>query len=126
MKAVRICMAVCIGFFLFGLIGSIRMLRAGEGSKVEILQDGEVLYTFDPAGRLHEERIEIVCEAGSNIVMIGPKGVCVESADCADQVCVEAGYLKSEALPIICLPHRLTVRYADDEEAEAELDGVSG
>ena len=126
MKAVRICVAICIGVFLFGLIGTIRMLRETGNSAVEILQDGEVLYTFDLAGRLHEERIEIVCDAGSNIVLIGPEGVCVESADCADQVCVEAGYLKSAALPIICLPHRLTIRYADDEAAEVGLDGVSG
>ena len=116
-------MIVCAVLFAVGLIGSVWVLRPTESAVVEILQDGEVLYTFDLSKRLYQERIEIVCEVGINVILVGPEGICVESADCPDQTCVEMGYLKSASLPIVCLPHKLTVRYAEDS---LEIDGISG
>jgi len=123
MKAIRICMIVCVMIFLFGIAGSIWAFRTSDATAVEILQDGKVLYTFDLSNRLRQERIEISCGEGVNVVLVGPEGICVESADCADQTCVKMGYLKSEALPIVCLPHRLTIRFAGES---TEIDGISG
>ena len=123
MKAVRICMIICAGIFLLGLAGTIRLLMPTDASTVEILQNGKTLYTFDLSQQTDQQRIEIRCEEGVNVICIGPDGVCVESADCADQTCVEMGYLKSSALPIVCLPHELTIRYADS--VATEIDGVS-
>ena len=123
MKAVRICMVIFAGIFLLGLAGTIRLLAPAEASTVEILQNGKTLYTFDLSQQTDQQRIEIRCEEGVNVICIGPDGICVESADCADQTCVEMGYLKSSVLPIVCLPHELTIRYADS--AAMEIDGVS-
>lgn len=122
MKAVRICIIICAAVFLLGLAGSIRLLLPTDASTVEILQSGKTLYTFEISQKTEQQRIEIRCEEGVNVVLIGPDGICVESADCPDQTCVEMGCLKSPALPIVCLPHELTIRYAD---SAMEIDGVS-
>lgn len=123
MKAVRICMIICAALFLLGLVGSIQLFMPSDTSTVEILQNGKTLYTFDLSQQTDQQRIEIRCEEGVNIIYIGPEGICMESADCADQTCVEMGYLKSSALPIVCLPHELTIRYVDS--ATTENNGVS-
>lgn len=116
-------MIVCAVIFLAGLAGSIYLLMPTDAAVVEIVQNGKTLYTFDLSKQTGRERIEISCEEGTNIVCIGPEGVYVEEADCADQTCVKMGCLKSSALPIVCLPHKLVIRYAENV---SEIDGVTG
>lgn len=128
MKASRICIALCAAIFLLALAGSIHLLHPAQAATVEIVQDGKTLYTFDLSGHVEKERIEIRCAEGNNVIYIGPEGICVESADCADQTCVNMGYLQSSALPIVCLPHKLVIRYADgaaQSDGAAQVDGVS-
>ena len=46
----------------------------------------------------------------------------MKAADCPDQICVHMDWL--EAAPIVCLPNRLSIQYADGEGASG-LDAVA-
>ena len=35
------------------------------------------------------------------------------SADCPDQICVKTGKLQENGLPVVCLPHRLAIQWAE-------------
>jgi hypothetical protein len=39
--------------------------------------------------------------------------ICVSSAECPDKTCVKMGKLRSESLPIVCLPNHLIIRFAE-------------
>lgn len=81
---------------------------------VEVLQDGEVIYRFT-AQELEEERyIRVPCGEHENIIVTGGGKIRVASADCPDQICVQMGELRRADRPILCLPHRLEIRYAQE------------
>lgn len=82
------------------------------GTWVEIIQDEDVLYTINLA-EAENQIIEVEYEGRKNIIKIQEGTICVQKADCPDHTCVSMGRLASKALPIVCLPNRLTVRFAD-------------
>ena len=90
---------------------------------VEIVQDGSVLYQLNLEDFREPTTIEIEYDAGKNTVLIENGHICISHANCPDQTCVKMGYLQSSSLPIVCLPHRLVVQYANDD-ADA-LDGMT-
>ena len=122
MKARKICIGIICVIFLAGLTGTLLLWRRRPpGRTVEILQDGAVLYTIDPDTYDGPPQLVIRCPQGQNVIHIEKGSVYVESADCADHTCVEMGPLQSSAFPIVCLPHKLVIRYA----RQTGMDGVS-
>ncbi|MCM1102428.1 MAG: NusG domain II-containing protein [Clostridium sp.] len=111
-KTARVTAAVLAGIFVLSLIGSIWILRAPGGRRVEVLQDGNVLYRFD-LDHASDGAYVVEYEGGSNTILIRDGEIRVSEADCPDQTCVQMGILRSESLPIVCLPHRLIIRFAD-------------
>ena len=75
--------------------------------------DGVELFRFRPADMEGVQTFDIPCEGGYNTIAVEGGEVCVSAADCPDQTCVQMGKLRSRALPIVCLPHRLTIRFVD-------------
>ncbi|MDE6103825.1 MAG: NusG domain II-containing protein, partial [Oscillospiraceae bacterium] len=47
--------------------------------------------------------------------------ISVINAECPDQTCVKMGELKSSAAPIVCLPNKLVVKFAEIDEIDAEV-----
>ena len=45
-------------------------------------------------------------------------GISVTESDCRDHICIEQGEIDNEAVPIVCMPHRLVI--------EIEGDAVDG
>ena len=114
MKNRKIMIAVLL-VFAVSLCMSVLILRRSEKHKIEIVQDGTVLYVFDP-DRTEDREIRISsADGGYNLVVIKDGTVCISEADCPDQTCVRMGELKSDYLPIVCLPHKLIVRFAEGE-----------
>ena len=51
---------------------------------------------------------------GYNIVEIGEGNtIRISEADCPDKTCIKTGTLKSEGVPIVCLPHKLVIKFTD-------------
>ena len=89
--------------------------RGGDASKsgaVEVVQDGAVIYRFTQEELQEERHIRVPYGEHENIIATGGGTIRIESADCPDQICVHTGELKGDGAPIICLPHRLEIRWA--------------
>lgn len=113
MKNRRILIAVVLVFLVSACL-SVFILRHSGGQKIEIVQDGTVLYTFNLQNTADREIRITAADGGYNLVTIANEKICISEADCPDQTCVKMGELKSDYLPIVCLPHKLIVRFAEE------------
>lgn len=120
-KAVYIVAALCAVLFLGGIGGMIWNLTRSHGRQVEILQDGKILYTLDLA-QAEDQTFTVNYGGRTNEIEIRDHQIRVKAADCPDQICVYMDWL--EAAPIVCLPNRLSIQYADGEGASG-LDAVA-
>ena len=120
-KAVYMVAALCAMIFLGGIGGMIWNLTRSHGRQVEILQDGELLYTLN-LDQVEDQTFTVTYEGRSNEIEIKDQRIRVKAADCPDQICVHMDWL--EAAPIVCLPNRLSIQYADGESASG-LDAVA-
>lgn len=93
---------------------SVLILRHSDKQAVEIVQDGAVLYTFDLNSTADRDIRISAPDGGYNLVQIRSGTICISEADCPDQTCVKMGKLQSDYLPIVCLPHKLIVRFAEE------------
>lgn len=114
-KSVKIIGSIVLAMFIISVIIVIISFRTSDNKTVCIIQDNKVIYTLD----LSEEedrtfRIES-SNGGWNDVRIENGKICIYDADCPDQTCVHTGFLRAEGVPIVCLPHRLIIRFADEE-----------
>ena len=120
-KAVYIVAALCALIFLGGIGGMIWNLTRSHGRQVEILQNGKILYTLDLA-QAEDQTFTVTYGGRTNEIEIRDHQIRVKAADCPDQICVHMDWL--EAAPIVCLPNRLSIQYADGEGASG-LDAVA-
>ena len=60
-----------------------------------------------------------------NTIQISPKGIGVIEADCRDQICVKQGIHSHGPEPIVCLPHKLSIRFISSN-TDNSLDAVTG
>ena len=103
---------------LFVLLLGIVLLqsRAAPAYRAEVLSDGKLLYTLDLR---QDGAYTVEYRGGWNTLEVRDGKISVTAASCPDLDCVRCG-AKNTGAPIVCLPNRLTVRFAD-----RELDGVT-
>ncbi len=112
-KAVMIATAAV---FLLAVVLSVRMLLPSEHQTVEIVQDGIVIRTIDLANAKDTAfRIESPDGKSYNLVTVSEGRIKVSEAGCPDQTCVHMGALKSDSMPIVCLPNKLIIRFAEGD-----------
>ena len=116
-RKIKILIALCAVLFIGGAAGSIWVLRASHGEQVKIVQDGRTLYTLD-LDQEESQTFDVEYEGRTNTIEIKDGKIRVREAECPDQVCVETGWLDSAA-PIICLPNRLVIEFADEQNENA-------
>lgn len=107
---------VCVGILVY---------RAGSTSncnQAEIVSDGKTIDTIDLSKVTEPYEIEVNNELGYNKISVEPGRIAVVEADCPDKLCVNQGYIGSGGLPIVCLPHMLTITMTDS----GEIDAVAG
>lgn len=94
---------VCIAAFLllthFGNGGTLAVIRV-DGEIYEKINLDTVAVAYD---------IEIKTDLGYNKIHIEHGSICVAEADCPDQICVHQGSISDDGVPIICMPHHVTV-----------------
>lgn len=114
-KKIKIIISAVSVLFIISIIFSVIILRPSEKRTVEIVQDGEIIYTFD-LNTEPDRSIVIKSPNGrSNTVTIENGEIFISSAECPDKTCVNMGKLKSENLPIVCLPNHLLIRFCGEE-----------
>ncbi|MCD8358785.1 MAG: NusG domain II-containing protein [Oscillospiraceae bacterium] len=116
LAAVLIC-AVGLSFWTLG--------RKADGTVANVYQDGVCIRSIDLSRVTESERIVIEGAGGTNTILVEPGRICIEAADCPDQVCVNTGWISDSAAPIVCLPHRLVVRIEGGAESDGAPDALS-
>lgn len=81
----------------------------------DIVQDGKLLRTIDLANAPDEEFTVEYRGAvpGENRIRIEKGEMYVAEADCPDRICIGSGKLRKNGPPIVCLPHKLVIRYRE-------------
>lgn len=120
MRQRKLWIVLCLVLFILGLLGSFWALKPLDKNSVEIIQDGNTLYQLDLAHE-KDQTIEITYKGRSNIIQIQEGRISMQQAECPDQICVQMGSLRTDGLPIVCLPNRLVIQYS-----ESGADSVSG
>ena len=114
-RGARLTAAVTAGVLMLAAVLSWAVLRRPDTQFAEIVQGGTVLRRIDLANAADQIiRIESADGSSYNTVCIEHGTVRVSEAGCPDQTCVHMGVLRSESLPIVCLPNQLIVRFAED------------
>lgn len=102
--------------------------RSAPGMTANIYQNGVCIRSIDLSRVTQAETYTVESEQGTNVIRVEPGRICIQEADCPDQVCVHAGWLSDSAAPIVCLPHRLVIRLEQEAAGSAapgQIDGVS-
>lgn len=116
--------ALLAAILLVPAIGYIYELNAttDKSHMVEILQDGKVVDRIDLSAEKGHRTFTIHYGGHYNTVEIKDHTIRILEADCPDQICVHMGVLTQGKPPIVCLPHHLVIRYADQRD---EPDSVA-
>jgi hypothetical protein len=90
--------------------------RPTDNTFVEIVQNNNVIYSFDLSKEKNRTFKIESDDGGWNEIKIENGNISISDADCPDHTCVKTGVLRSETIPIVCLPHRLVIRFAEKEQ----------
>lgn len=110
----RILIVICAAIFLLGVGGSLFVLFSGEKSTVNILSDGQLIESID-LNTSPDREIVVEYEGRTNTIEIKDGRIRVIDAQCPDHTCVRMGYLENASMPIVCLPNRLVITFADEK-----------
>ena len=115
-KSVKILIVFVAVIVIAAAIWAVIASKSTDNTKVVIVQNNKVIYELDLSKESDRSfRIESP-DGGWNEVCIKDGKICISDADCHDHTCVKTGVLRSESIPIVCLPHKLVIRYADKEK----------
>lgn len=104
----------------------------------EIVYQGELIRTVDLSTITTTETFTVGEPGAQNTIQISPDGIGVIAADCKDQICVHQGIRSHGPEPIVCLPHKLSIRFKDssssngsertsnEDSMDTSLDAVTG
>ncbi len=116
-KGVKIIGVTVVLLLIASVIAIFLNLRKSDNTYVVILQDNEVIYSFNLSDE-KDRTFRIECPNGGwNDVKIEDGKICIIDADCPDKTCVHTGVLRYQGVPIVCLPHKLVIRFSDKENS---------
>ena len=114
-KGVKIVLVITVILFAAAVVAMFVFNRQADRKTVEIVQNGEVIYTLDLASEKDRSFNIESPDGGYNTVTISDGTICISDADCPDHTCIKTGVLRSETIPVVCLPHRLVIRFAEED-----------
>ncbi len=80
-----------------------------QGTIAVIRLDGEVYREIDLDAVAVAYDMEIETKYGYNKLHIEHGAISITEADCRDHICISQGRISTAGVPIVCLPHRLTI-----------------
>ncbi len=109
--------ALIAAFILIGaIIWSSVIILTPKPNIVNVIQNGIILYTFD-LNYESDKTITVEFEGRKNVIEISDGKIRMLEAECPDHICVDTGWLSD--VPIVCLPNRLVINYADNTDDDA-------
>ena len=98
--------------------------KTAEGTTANVYLDGNCIRSIDLSAVKEGYSFEVEGPCGTNRIAVEHGRICVESADCPDQICVHQGWISNSAAPIVCLPNKLVIRVEGSAPQAAEIDSV--
>lgn len=112
-KGIYLVATILVLVLMASIIGMAVLYQSKPGQQVAIVQDGEVLEIIDLSHAADRTFTIQSPEGGENVICIENGTIRIQSADCPDGTCVQMGILHSEAEPLVCLPHKLLIRFQE-------------
>ena len=103
-----------IGLLLALSLGAFFYFAAADSTTAVIYQGSEEIYRINLPEVKEEYEFDISSELGSNTVTVGPGYIGITKADCPDKLCVQQGFIKTGAVPVVCLPHKIYISIEDE------------
>lgn len=98
--------------------------RFMEHKTAIIKQDGSIIKEIDLSSVTEPYEFDIKTSDGhSNTIRVEKERIAVIDSDCTDKICVNTGYISNGIVPIVCLPHKLSITVTDKED---DIDGIIG
>lgn len=98
--------------------------QRADGTTANIYLDGTCIQSIDLSTVVDEYGFDVEGSGGTNRIMVAPGRICVECADCPDQICVRQGWISDSAAPIVCLPNKLVIRIERVAQS-VEIDSIT-
>lgn len=108
----KIITLTAVAILLAGIAGSVFVLTSKGGSTVVITQNDAVIREIN-LDLAPDETFDVEYGGSKNTIEIKNGKIRVKSAQCPDKTCVHMGWLSSAAMPIVCLPNHLVIKFAD-------------
>lgn len=118
MKHKRFLITICVLIFAVGIFGSLWVIFRQHGQTVNIIQDGKIIYTID-LEKAENQNIDVEYQGRKNIIRIENHEIFISEAECPDHNCIKTGKLSD--YPIVCLPNKLVIEFAENNETDAEV-----
>lgn len=110
-------LSLAVIFVVSAAVSAYILLRP-DSKVVEIISDGETLFTLDLSQEPDRE-ISVEYEGRKNIIAIENHEIYMKDADCPDHICIKTGRLGETGAPIVCLPNKLIIRYKNGGDVDA-------
>ncbi len=95
-----------------------------EALIARITVDNKVIQEIDLSQVREPYTLSVTGYAGfSNTIRVEHGRICVESAGCPDQICVQQGWVSDDLIPIVCLPNHLMIELTG---GGTSLDAAAG
>ena len=117
MKYKKILIVIII-IFIAGISGSLWVIFRPHEQTVNVIQNGKILYTIN-LETAENQNIEVEYQGRKNIIRIENHEIFMSEADCPDHTCIKTGKLSD--YPIVCLPNKLVIEFAENNETDAEV-----
>lgn len=95
-----------------------------SSKKVIVSVDGKKILEY-PLSKNGKYKLE-GSHLGTNILVIEDGKAYISEATCPDKQCMKQGKIGRTGEMLVCLPNRVVVKIADNEDSEPVIDGVSG
>ncbi len=114
-----------IGFLALVVVASAAAIlwRVGdEPATVRITVGGTIVNEIPLSGNSLPKTVTVNGkDGGENTVIVEEGRVCIDCADCPDQICVNQGWITDSTLPIVCLPHQVIVEIVGGESSGIDM-----
>lgn len=99
--------------------------NSAEDTVVAVIKQGNTeIKRIDLFSVSEPYEFEVTDEKGGRNTIRAERGkIAVIDADCPDKLCVKQGYIDNGAVPVVCLPHKLSITITGGKE---EIDAVAG
>ena len=115
-KGIQICIAVLVIILALSVTGVVYQMNKKQSRFVQIIQNNKILYEIDISDIDYQVYHIETDDGGWNNILIENGRIFVKEANCSDLTCCKMGYLDNFHNPIVCLPHKLVIKYSDENE----------